>query len=213
MLDCDCACAFGLCRRYASAFMAGSFTLDVVTPALGFAASHHLIFSHHRLISSHHALLRRPQWVGYVMAIRNLSGLVSGLALGWLSDHVGRFPCYLISLSCEGVMAWAMATGWWRWPGQQHAVLLALAAVMGVGNMGSYTVLRAMLAEQFDGQHTVVAIAALGFINSIAWCLGFVMGPNFSLEQKATVLVGWWITAQVASLIAWRATRIGQDRK
>ena len=64
---------------YANAFMSGSFTVDVVGPALG------------------------PAWIGYVLATRNLTGLVSGIVLGRLSDYIGRFQCYLIALTCEGM--------------------------------------------------------------------------------------------------------------
>jgi MFS family permease len=59
----------GMTSGYANAFMSGSFTVNVVGPALG------------------------PSWVGYVLATRNLTGLVSGVVLGRLSDHFGRYPC------------------------------------------------------------------------------------------------------------------------
>ena len=54
-----------------------------------------------------------PEWVGFVLATRNLTGLLSGVALGRLSDYIGRFRCYLIALTCEGVMAFALVTGAW----------------------------------------------------------------------------------------------------
>ena len=66
--------------------MAGSFTKDVVASSLG------------------------AEWVGYLMALRNLAGVASGVLLGRWSDSVGRFPCYLLALSCEGVMAVAMVS-------------------------------------------------------------------------------------------------------
>ena len=103
---------------YANAFMSGSFTKDIVGPSLGSA------------------------WIGYVLATRNLLGLLSGVLLGRLSDHTpGRYPCYLIALSCEGVMSWSIATGVWKTiassDSEQRAVLFVLAGFMGVGNMGS----------------------------------------------------------------------------
>ena len=80
--------------------MAGSFTKDVVASSLG------------------------AEWVGYLMALRNLAGVASGVLLGRWSDSVGRFPCYLLALSCEGVMAVAMVSGFWRTaPERQHAML------------------------------------------------------------------------------------------
>ena len=48
-----------------------------------------------------------------MLATRNLTGLLSGVALGRLSDYIGRFRCYLIALICEGVMAFALVTGAW----------------------------------------------------------------------------------------------------
>ena len=75
--------------------------------------------------------------MGFVLATRNLTGLLSGqppryrchlgcillkmpavslptgVALGRLSDYIGRFRCYLIALTCEGVMAFALVTGAW----------------------------------------------------------------------------------------------------
>ena len=51
--------------------------------------------------------------MGFVLATRNLTGLLSGVALGRLSDYIGRFQCYLIALTCEGVMAFALVSGAW----------------------------------------------------------------------------------------------------
>ena len=62
-----CFCSGG----YANAFMAGSFTADIVARHLG------------------------PEWIGYVMAARNVAGVLSGVGLGRLSDRIGRYRCYL----------------------------------------------------------------------------------------------------------------------
>lgn len=188
--------------------MSGSFTLDVVTPTLGSA------------------------WVGYVLATRNLTGLLSGVMLGRLSDYWGRFPCYLLALICEGVMAWTIATGSWRslvsisvvvrgdgsGPQQQHQqvdedqdqllrqrlILFALSAFMGVGNMGSYTVLRALLADLFPGSQTMAALATQSLFNSFAQTVGFIVGPSFAVEQKAQGLLALWAWAAISSGLAWR---------
>ena len=61
--------------------MAGSFTADIIATNLG------------------------AEWIGFVMAMRNVAGVISGVALGKLSDKIGRYRCYLLSLSCEGVLA------------------------------------------------------------------------------------------------------------
>jgi hypothetical protein len=48
---------------------------------------------------------------------------------------------------------------------QQRLVLFVLSAFMGIGNMGSYTVLRALLADRFQGGETMVALATQGLFN------------------------------------------------
>ena len=125
--------------------MAGSFTKDVVASSLG------------------------AEWVGYLMALRNLAGVASGVLLGRWSDSVGRFPCYLLALSCEGVMAVAMVSGFWRTaPERQHAMLLVLATFQGIGNVGSYTLLRALMGDLFEGAEVGVAMSAMGLFASVA---------------------------------------------
>eukprot|EP01046_Picozoa_sp_COSAG06_P001919 COSAG06_NODE_64_length_26790_cov_7.462291_15_plen_159_part_00 len=44
-------------------------------------------------------------------------------------------------------------------------MLFVLSAFMGIGNMGSYTVLRALLADRFQGGETMVALATQGLFN------------------------------------------------
>ena len=107
-------------------------------------------------------------------------------------------------------MAWAVATGAWRLAEGQAEIsitLFSLAGVMGVGNMGSYTVLRALLADQFVHPHVqTTALATQGLFNSFVQTLGFVVGPSLSIEAKAHGLLVLWLCAGVSSLLAWKVS-------
>eukprot|EP01051_Picozoa_sp_SAG22_P019244 SAG22_NODE_3494_length_1682_cov_2.278585_1_plen_93_part_00 len=67
--------------------------------------------------------------------------------IGRLSDRLGRFQCYVLTLSAEGITATTLSFvplvpgGGRLWP------LLGLVGCMGVGNVGSYTILRASLGD------------------------------------------------------------------
>ena len=169
--------------------MAGSFTKDVVASSLG------------------------AEWVGYLMALRNLAGVASGVLLGRWSDSVGRFPCYLLALSCEGVMAVAMVSGFWRTvPERQHAMLLVLATFQGIGNVGSYTLLRALMGDLFEGAEVGVAMSAMGLFASVASTVGFFVGPVLSVELKGLVLLGLWVSAFAAGMAALRPAAAARKR-
>eukprot|EP01051_Picozoa_sp_SAG22_P013157 SAG22_NODE_1445_length_4406_cov_7.808684_4_plen_424_part_00 len=100
---------------YANAFMSGTFTAEVVAPELGL------------------------EYIGAVMATRNLFGIAAGVIVGRISDHTGRFPCYIATLLCEGVAAVFLSFFPVVPGGNRFGLLLALAAFMGVGNVGSCT--------------------------------------------------------------------------
>ena len=165
---------------YANAFMSGSFTADIIAQKLG------------------------EEWVGHVMATRGVAGVLSGVALGRLSDRYGRFRCYLISLSCEGVLAIACSLGGFGAEGAAEAeggagrpftTVFALVLFMGVGNTGSQTMMKAIIGDLFDAEETGVGLSAYMLLSSIATTIGFFVGPVLSLQVKATALLTTWLAA------------------
>jgi MFS family permease len=126
-----------LSHGYANAFMSGSFTADVIAPTLG------------------------EGWIGHVMAVRGLAAVLSGVAFGHLSDRVGRFRTYMLSLSCEGVLALFCTLGSFSGSagpgggGPPFALVFVLVVFMGVGNTGSQTMMKAIIGDLFDDVQTV----------------------------------------------------------
>ena len=130
--------------------------------------------------------------------------MLSGVALGRLSDRYGRFRCYLISLSCEGVLAIACSLGGFGAEGAAEAeggagrpftTVFALVLFMGVGNTGSQTMMKAIIGDLFDAEETGVGLSAYMLLSSIATTIGFFVGPVLSLQVKATALLTTWLAA------------------
>lgn len=174
-----CFCSGG----YANAFMAGSFTADIVARHLG------------------------PEYIGFVMAARNVAGVLSGVGLGRLSDRIGRYKCYLLSLSCEGVLALycclgSLADSATVLPQKQAAfTIFVLVAFMGVGNAGSQTLLRSIQGDEFDETEVGTALSAGSVSASACQVLGYLAGPLLPLHTRAYALFGLWCAAGVGAAL------------
>jgi MFS family permease len=179
-----CFCSGG----YANAFMAGSFTADIVARHLG------------------------PEWIGFVMAARNVAGVLSGVGLGRLSDRVGRYRCYLVSLSCEGVLALYCCVGSLADSGtvvsreQATFTIFVLVAFMGVGNAGSQTLLRSIQGDEFDETEVGTALSAGSVSGSACQVLGYLAGPLLPLQARSYALFGLWCAAGIGAALGSAAS-------
>lgn len=181
-----CFCSGG----YANAFMAGSFTADIVAKHLG------------------------SEWIGFVMATRNVAGVLSGVCLGRLSDRIGRYRCYLLSLSCEGVLAIYCCVGsltessTTTVPREQAIfTIFLLVAFMGVGNAGSQTLLRSIQGDEFDETEVGTALSAGSVSASSCQVLGYLAGPLLPLQTRAYALLGLWCAAGIGAAVGSAASR------
>eukprot|EP01052_Picozoa_sp_SAG31_P013406 SAG31_NODE_805_length_11970_cov_3.710793_3_plen_292_part_00 len=167
-----------LSAGYASGFMSGSFTSEAVGLEMGI------------------------EWIGFVMAVRNCFGIVSGVVIGRLSDQIGRFKCYVLTLLVEGITATTLSIVPMVEGGGRLTLLLGLAGCMGVGNVGSYTILRASLGDHArDPSELSAAFAASKFTESFGQMTSFLLGPLLSLQAKAWLLLILWVSACVSAVL------------
>jgi MFS family permease len=161
--------------------MAGSFTADIIATSLG------------------------HEWIGYVMATRNVAGVVAGVFFGRLSDRIGRYRCYLLSLSCEGMLALYCCFGDFQGESdddQDLALILSLVAFMGVGNAASQTLLRSIQGDLFEAEVVGTALSAGSVSASSCTVLGYLAGPLLPLRTKARMLVVMWCMAGLGANLA-----------
>jgi len=169
---------------YANAFMNGSFTAKIISHSLG------------------------EQWVGYVMALRGLAAVMSGVVLGRLSDRIGRYQCFLLSLSCEGVPALYCCIGSFPTAGVgnedwSRLLIFGLGIFMGVGNAGSQTLLRSIFGDMFD-EEVGTALSAGSLFGSSAQFSGYLAGTQLSLQTQAYALFGLWCLNGIGAALASR---------
>ena len=74
--------------------------------------------------------------------------------------------------------------------GGRLGLCLTLAAFMGVGNVGSYTILRALVGDDVgqaddSAATTSNAYAYVGFVNALASTIGFAVGPTLALQVRS----------------------------
>jgi MFS family permease len=96
-----------------------------------------------------------PALAAWVLAIVNLAGIPGGIALGALSDRIGREPVW--SIGCLGFVATygiLAALAFAPYPGPLFwALLAAMVLAQGVLGYGITSVFSPVVAEVFEGPH------------------------------------------------------------
>jgi len=96
-----------------------------------------------------------PALAAWVLAIVNLAGIPGGIALGALSDRIGREPVW--SIGCLGFVATygiLAARAFAPYPGPLFwALLAAMVLAQGVLGYGITSVFSPVVAEVFEGPH------------------------------------------------------------
>lgn len=143
------------------------------------------------------ALIDSKSWKFFVMASFGLADAISSIAVGSLSDRVGRTRLIALAATLHAAVYAFLAA--YTVPQHAHGAFFALAIVWAVGDAVWNTQLYAVLGA-FFGDQTEPAFANMKFFQALTTAVAFLYNKHVGEEFKLGLLLG---TLVVGVLFMW----------
>eukprot|EP00051_Salpingoeca_urceolata_P000807 m.36246 g.36246 ORF g.36246 m.36246 type:complete len:447 (-) comp11000_c0_seq2:122-1462(-) len=124
--------------------------------------------------------------IGFVMCCYGACDALGSVALGRVSDRLGRAPLLVLGWAAQAAVLLTLLL--WDVPSGSYVVLFVLAGLFGIGDAVSQVMISSLCSVCFEDNNTKPAFALFRCCQSLATAIFFFLGTSVSLQHWKTII-------------------------